>query len=221
MPRTLLILAGVILGISLSAILVFGRFATPAPVFHGTFINPPDPRPDFQLRSGDETIRRSTFMGRPLVVVFGYTSCPDVCPTTMSRLARVMSLLGEDASNVQVALISVDPGRDDPDRIQDYAAGFDPRFVGLTADRETLAAVARDFGIYHQKAGESGYEGHGMPATDPAAHAPDHVGDAYLVDHTTSVTVLDANGDARLLWANETPPEAMAEDLRTLIRLHD
>ncbi len=134
-----------------------------------------------------------------------------------------MALLGEDAANVQVALISVDPDRDHPDLIQAYAAGFDPRFVGLTADRETLAAVARDFGIHHQKAGESGHAGHGAPAENqdeyPSAHAPEHAAGLYLVDHTTSMTVLDANGDARLLWAYETPPEAMAEDLRTLLKL--
>lgn len=225
MPRTLLILAGVILGISLSAIIMLGQFATPAPAFHGTFIDPPDPRPEFQLRSGMEIVHKSAFVGRPLVVVFGFTSCPDVCPTTMSRLARAMALLGEDAANVQVALISVDPDRDDPERIQTYASSFDPRFIGLTGDRETLATVARDFGIHHQIAGESSHAGHGMPAEDPAenhaAHAPEHTADDYLVDHTTIVTVLDAAGNARLLWAYETPPEAMAEDLRTMLRIKE
>ncbi len=215
MPRTLLIVAGVILGISLSAILMLGRFATPAPAFHGTFIDPPDPRPDFQLRSGAKTVTKTAFAGRPLVVVFGFTNCPDVCPTTMSRLARAMALLGDDAANVQVALISVDPDRDDPDHIQTYAAGFDPRFIGLTADRETLAAVARDFGIHHKKVDELA---HGAPPDAHAAHAPEHQVDDYLVDHTTTVTVLDANGNARLLWPYETPPEAMAEDLRTILR---
>jgi protein SCO1/2 len=198
MRRPYLILAGIALGLSLAAILSLGRFAVPRPAYHGTFLDPPDPRPSFSLRSGEQTIHSEAFAGQPLVVVFGYSSCPDFCPTTMSRLARTMTLLDEEAQSVQVVLVSVDPDRDDPRRIQEYAAGFDPRFVGLTGDRAAIEALARAYGIHHE-------HGHAMPEN------------GYLVDHTTRVTVLDAAGQARVLWAYDTAPEAMAEDLRTLL----
>lgn len=224
MQRFVLIVGGILLGLSLAVILTLGRFASPPPAYHGTWIDPPDPRPAFVLRSGDRELRTSDFAGKPTVVVFGFTHCPDVCPTTMSRLARAMALLGEEADAVRVALITVDPDRDDAEHIQAYASSYDPRFVGLSGDRASLEAVAAGFGIHHETvhAGHGNGQGEDQGTADShAAHAaPEAASDGYMIDHTTHVTVLDASGQARLLWPYETTPEAMAEDLRTLL-MHD
>ncbi len=153
---------------------------------------------DFELTSADGLVQKSDYRGKLVVLFFGYTMCPDVCPTTMSRLRQTMDLLGTYADEVQVVMVSVDPERDTPENVSSYARAFNGDFVGLTGTQEQIDRVAADYGIFHAKA-------EGSAAT------------GYLVDHTAAVMVLDRSGDTRLIWSFEITPEQMAEDLRYLV----
>lgn len=165
---------------------------------HGTLLDPPMPGAGFRLTSADRPVQSEDFHGRFVVLAFGYTSCPDVCPATLARLAHAMDLLGESAREVQVVFVSVDPERDDPQRAARFAAAFDERFVGASGSPEAIADVAGAFGIHYAKAEGQSEAG-------------------YLVDHTATTTVLDREGNTRLLWSYDTDAEAMASDLRILI----
>src|SRR5690606_25801317 len=109
---------------------------------HGTLLDPPMPGAGFRLTSADRPVQSEDFHGRFVVLAFGYTSCPDVCPATLARLAHAMDLLGESAREVQVVFVSVDPERDDPQRAARFAAAFDERFVGASGSPEAIADVA-------------------------------------------------------------------------------
>lgn len=167
--------------------------------FHGTLLEPPMPAAEFALASAEGPVRAEDLSGRLVVLTFGYTSCPDVCPATMARLARAVSLLGKDAGEVQVAFVSVDPERDTPERVARYAAAFDERFLGLSGTPEQVADAAGALGAFFEKAEGQSEAG-------------------YLVDHTATVFVLDREGRARLIWSYGTEAEAMAEDLRLLVK---
>lgn len=167
--------------------------------FAGTYLNPPSPAQDFELSSSSGEVKRSDFQGKIVVLIFGYTSCPDVCPATLSEVKRAIQLLGEEASEVQVIMVTVDPERDTPDRVGQYVAGFDPSFVGLAGTHEQVSAVASQYGIYYSRAADASDGG-------------------YLVDHTATITVLDREGQTRLLWSFGTTPEEMAADLRILLK---
>ena len=170
-----------------------------APALHGTFLEPPLEAADFELTSANGRISKSSYEGRIVVLFFGYTFCPDVCPTTMSRLRRTMEILGTTAEEVQVIMVSVDPERDTAENVSSYARAFNGDFVGLTGTQEEIDRVAADYGIFHAKAEGSTNTG-------------------YLVDHTASVMVLDRNGDTRLIWSFEITAEEMADDLRYLVK---
>ena len=170
------------------------------PAFHGTLLEPPMPVPDFTLASADGPVAKSDLRGRLAVLVFGFTHCPMICPTTLARAASALEALGPGAQEVEVVMITVDPERDTPERMQEYAGAFSPDFLGLTGTQEEIADVAAAFGVFHGRSEE------------PAPTAG-----GYLVDHTTSVTVLDREGRARLMWAFGTETEHMVSDLRQLI----
>jgi protein SCO1/2 len=166
---------------------------------HGTFLEPSLPAADFTLTSAAGPVRLADLHGKVVVLFFGYTFCPDVCPTTMVRLGQAMELLGKDADRVQVVMITVDPARDTPERLAEYARAFHPSFIGLSGTQEEIDAVASAYGIYHAKA-------EGSAAT------------GYLVDHTATTTVLDRRGGVRLLWPFDVPAEGLASDLKVLLR---
>ena len=169
--------------------------------FHGTYLDPPMPAKNVTLAAPDGPVQMSDFAGDLVVLNFGYTSCPDVCPATLATLARAKQLLGEDGEDVQVVFVSVDPERDQPERAANYAAAFDASFVGLSGSEEAIADAASAYGVFYEKADTA--------ATTEAG---------YLVDHTATVFVLDREGRARLLWSFGTDAEAMASDLRALAR---
>lgn len=182
------------------AALVLLAGCRPAPTdFHGTYLDPPMPAADVTLASAAGPVRLSDFRGDLVVLNFGYTSCPDVCPTTLATLAQARALLGAAAAAVQVVFVSVDPERDAPARAARYAAGFDTTFVGLSGTPAQIADAASAYGVYYARA-------------DSGATAA-----AYLVDHTATVFVLGRDGQARLLWPFGTDAEAMAADLRALL----
>lgn len=133
-------------------------------------------------------------------VFFGYTQCPDVCPTTMLESAEAMKKLGALADQVQVLFVSVDPERDTPAVLAQYVPAFDPRFLGLYGDAETTARVAKEFKIFYQK----------VAGASPSA---------YTIDHTAGSYVFDKTGKVRLYVKHAQGVDALAEDLKTLIEL--
>jgi protein SCO1/2 len=141
------------------------------------------------------------FRGKAVVVFFGYTQCPDVCPTTLSTLAETMKLLGPDADRVQVVFITVDPERDKPALLAEYVPTFDKRFVGLYGDAEATERVAREFKVIYQK----------QPGATPTT---------YTMDHSAGVFVFDPQGRLRLYARHGQGPEAFASDLRELLRMN-
>lgn len=169
--------------------------ATPAEL-PGTLLDPPLPAPDFTLTSAAGPVSLADLKGKAVVLFFGYTSCPDVCPTTMARLAQAMPSLGAAAEKVQVVMISVDPETDTPEVIDRYVKAFHPSFLGLTGTPDEVATVASSFWVHHAKG-----EGH-----------------EAMVDHTSTLLVLDKEGGTRLLMPSEVDAEEMARALRTLSR---
>lgn len=168
--------------------------------YHGLYLESPKPAADFTLTgAGGQQVSLSDFHGKVVALYFGYTFCPDVCPTTMTEVAKAMRALGKQAEDVQVIMISVDPERDTPDRLAEYVTYFDPRFIGLTGTPEEIADVATLYGIFYEK-----HEG--------------TVATGYLVDHTATVTVVDRGGRVRLVWPFGTTGEDMASDLKQLLR---
>ena len=172
-----------------------GLTATPLP---GTLLDPPKEVGDFTLTNQDgQPFRLSDLRGRVALLFFGYTNCPDICPTTLSEFKRVKALLGDDAERVVFVFVSVDGARDTPERLAAYVRAFDPQFIGLTGDDAALRPIARDFGVFYQRVN---YE------SDTN----------YLVDHTASTFVVDQQGRLRLVFPYGTDPAAIVARLRTL-----
>ena len=167
--------------------------------FNGTVLNPPVPAADFVLASDHGDIRLSDFHGKIVLLYFGYTYCPDVCPLTLGKLSQTVQGLGSSAQNIQVIFISVDPERDTPQKLGQYARGFDPGFIGVTGAPQAIASVTHAYGIFYQKTN---------------IQSPTN----YLVTHTSVVTVIDQQGRWRLLWPEDLQPPAMIHDLKILER---
>ena len=138
------------------------------------------------------------FRGKVVLVNFGYTQCPDVCPTTLADLASAMKKLGPDAAQVQVLFVTVDPKRDKPELLRQYLPAFDPTFLGLYGDAAATSKVTRDFKIYAQE----------RPGKTP---------ETYTVDHAAQTFVYDRQGKLRLLMGYGMAPEAIASDVRILL----
>ncbi len=139
------------------------------------------------------------FKGKAVVVFFGYTQCPDVCPTTMSEMAAVMKQLGALADRVQVIFITLDPERDTPAVLAQYAPGFDKRFLALYGDAAATAKTAQEFKVVYQK----------VPGKQPGS---------YSVDHTSASFVFDPQGRIRLYVRNGQGPEPLVHDLKVLLQ---
>lgn len=169
------------------------------PTLRGTVIEPPKPMPDFTLQSVNGPVSLSDFRGKIVVLYFGYTSCPDVCPTTLANLRRALNDLGEKAGEVQVILVAVDWQKDTPERVASYLSAFHPDFVGLSGTKEQIDAVTKDFFIFYQ------------------INPPDENG-YYTVDHTATTQVLDREGRLMLTWPYGLTSDELLEDLKVLVR---
>jgi protein SCO1 len=142
------------------------------------------------------------FHGKIVVLFFGYTHCPDICPTTLVDTASALKLLpADDAARVQVLFVSIDPERDDPATLKQYVPYFNPDFLGLWGTPEQIARAAKEFRVFYRK------------------HAQQDRG-AYTIDHTAGSYVIDAEGHPRLMWPYAMTAEDMAHDLRALAREH-
>jgi protein SCO1/2 len=168
--------------------------------FRGGVLEPPQPAPDFALASSDgSTFRLREQRGRVVVLFFGYTFCPDVCPLTLSEMVQVRRQLGERAARIRIAFITVDPERDTVERLRAYVGAFDRSFLGLAGDPEALARVRRAYGAVAEK------------RTVPGTRA------AYLIDHSAFVYVVDPEGRLRLMFPFGTSIDDMAHDLGLLL----
>jgi protein SCO1/2 len=174
--------------------------APEAPKFRSTDITGADFGRELALTGHDGKPRvLADFRGKAVVVFFGFTHCPDICPTTLADAAQAMKALGKDAERVQVLFVTVDPERDTPELLAKYVPAFDARFLGLTGDSAAVQKAAKEFRIYYEKrAGKTPGE--------------------YSVDHSAQSFVLDPQGRLRLFVRHDRIAQDLAEDLRTLIR---
>jgi len=138
------------------------------------------------------------FKGKAVVVFFGYTQCPDVCPTTMAEMAAVMQELGPLADRVQVLFVTVDPARDTQELLAKYVPAFDSRFLGLYGDQAATEKVAKEFKVFFQK----------VPGQEPGS---------YTMDHTAGSYVFDPQGRIRLFVRHGQGPEPIVHDLKLLL----
>jgi protein SCO1/2 len=139
------------------------------------------------------------FAGKVVVLFFGYTQCPDVCPITLAEIAQAKKLLGPDGDKVQGVFITIDPERDTPEMLKAYMGNFDPGFVALRGTPDQLAAVAKDFKVYYKK----------VDGKTPGS---------YTMDHSAASYVYDPQGRLRLYTRYGGGPQALADDLRLLLK---
>jgi len=159
--------------------------------------DPPHPAPDFALQGTQAaSFKLSDYRGKVVVLGFGFTSCAEVCPTTLAVLAAARRKLGVDAADVQVVYVTVDPERDSAEHMKKYLATFDPTFVGGTGSAEQLAAVRRKYGIQAEKK---------------------MFGDNYAYVHSSSILLIDRQGSLRALMPYGHSPDDYAHDLRILL----
>jgi protein SCO1 len=155
---------------------------------------------DFQLMDAAGKPRTlADYRGKAVVIFFGYTQCPDVCPTTLAELAEVMKRLGPDADRVQVLFVTVDPQRDTPELLSKYVPAFDSRFAGLYGDAAATERTAKEFKIIYQK----------QPGATPGT---------YSVDHSAGTYIYDPQGRLRLYVSYGQSPDVFAHDLRELLK---
>jgi protein SCO1/2 len=154
---------------------------------------------DFALPDTNGKLRTlADFKGKAVILLVGYTHCPDVCPTTMAELSQAMQQLGPDAARVQVLFVTVDPARDTPEVLSQYVAAFNPSFIGLRPTDAQLAKVAKDFRVYYAK----------VEGKTP---------DSYTMDHTAASYVFDPSGKLRLFARDGQGVRPWIHDLRLLL----
>ncbi len=188
------------LGAVALAILLAGCGQSSNPSFRSTDITGADFGKNFTLVDHNGTPRTlSDFRGKVVVVFFGFTHCPDVCPTTLAELARAVKQLGADGDRVQVLMVTVDPERDTPEILKQYVTALDPRFVGLTGDKDAIARTAREFKVFYQK-------------------SPGPTADTFSVDHSSGSYVFDPQGRLRLLVGYGQGADVFAHDIGQLLK---
>jgi len=171
----------------------------PKPAFQGVDITGADYAQELNLTDADGQARQlADFKGKVTVVFFGYTQCPDVCPTTLLELAQVKKALGADGARVQGVFVTVDPERDTPELLKAYVANFGADFVALRGTPEQTKAAAKNFKVFYSK-------------------VPGKTETSYTVDHTAGSYVFDAKGKVRLFTRYGTGAEALTSDLKILL----
>jgi len=169
------------------------------PAFNNIDISGAEYARDFTLTDAGGARRTlGDYHGKAVVLFFGYTHCPDVCPTTLARLAQARKLLGPEAERVQVLFVTLDPERDTPQLLARYVPAFDPSFVGLTGTQQQIEAAAREFKVFFQK----------VPGPTP---------DTYTLDHSSGSFVFDPKGHVRLYLTDRSGAEQIAADLKRLL----
>jgi protein SCO1/2 len=173
--------------------------SSPAVAFRGTDITGADYARTLVLPDVNGQPRTlGDFKGKVTVVFFGYTQCPDVCPTTMTELAQVKKSLGADADKLQAVFITIDPERDTPEILKSYMASFDPSFVALRGTLEQTRAAAKEFKVFFAK-------------------VPGKTEGSYTMDHSAGAFVLDTKGNVRLFERYGAGAEALTADVKALL----
>ena len=194
----LFLVVGIVIGLSVVAL--FGIPRLKPHTFAGTLLQSPSEAHDFSLTSHTgQKVSLSDFRGKLVILYFGYTFCPDVCPATLAEISGAMDILGKNADDVQTIMISVDPERDTPALLAEYVTHFDSSFLGVTGTPGEIAEIATLNGIYYEK-------NEGSEATD------------YLIDHTASQIVVDEDGHVKLIFPFGTGAEDIAADLEYLLK---
>lgn len=162
-------------------------------------LDPPKELADFTLTSHTgEPLALSNLRGRPVLLFFGYTHCPDVCPTTLGEFKAVKRALGDAGADVAFVFVSVDGARDTPEQVAAYLSLFDPSFIGLTGDEEQVRAIGQDFFVFFERSAGT-------------------TSDGYTVDHTAYSYLIDAEGKLRAIYPFNTAPPVVADDLQALL----
>lgn len=170
------------------------------PELHGTVLQAPDLPSDFRLINDQgESVQLRDLQGKWTLLYFGYTFCPDICPTTLADLKAMNAALGDKADDAQVIFVTLDPERDTPERLDAYLNAFDPSFMGLTGTLEAIDAAATEFGVFYQKHITEGASG-------------------YLIDHTSTVNLIDPKGYVRMVFPYGVSGADIAADLKYFMR---
>jgi protein SCO1/2 len=155
---------------------------------------------DFELTDHNGQVRRlPDFKGKVVVMFFGFTQCPDVCPTSMAELAEIKQMLGKDGDRLQGLFVTVDPERDTPEVLKGYMANFDPSFLALTTTPEKLAILAKDYKVYYKK----------VPGKTPTS---------YTMDHSAGSYIYDPQGNLRLFTRYGSGAKVLASDIAELLK---
>ena len=182
----------------LSAILV--ACSPPAPTFKSMDISGVEWGGDFTLTAHTgKPVKASDFNGKVVIMFFGYTHCPDICAPTLVKLDQLMKRLGDEAKNVQVLFITVDPEHDSVKQLAGFIPAFNPAFIGLTGSDKEITAVAGEYKVAYGK----------NPQSKPGQ---------ILVDHSTGILVKDRKGKLRLLVKNDVMVEGLEHDIRILLK---
>jgi protein SCO1/2 len=191
---------GIVLGAALAAGGILTGCSEKAPSFKSTDITGADYGKSLTLTdaTSGKPVSLEDFRGKVVMLFFGFTHCPDVCPTTLLKAAEVRKQLGEDAERMQVLFVTVDPERDSAEVLSKYVPAFDPSFIALLGDQAATNKAAREFKVFFQK-------------------VPNRDGSSYNVDHTAASYVLDPQGQLRLFVRHTQPVEEIVSDLRQLL----
>lgn len=194
--------------IGISALALIGLVAVVStlfskpPAFRGTSYAEPFPvAADFNLTQANGIpFNLRDQQGKIVLLFFGYTSCPDFCPTTLAEMNLVMNQLGDKSENVQVVFVSVDPKRDTPEKIQAYAGQFHPGFIGLSGSQEELEPIWQSYSIFREEVESDSSLG-------------------VIVNHTVRLYLVDKQGNLRLSYAYGSPVDDIVHDIEFLLRL--
>jgi protein SCO1/2 len=179
---------------------LFGACSESKPQFASIDVTGANYAKNFELTDHNGQVRHLTdFAGKIVVMFFGYTQCPDVCPTSMAELAEVKKALGPDGDKLQGVFVTVDPERDKPEMLKAYMANFDPTFLALTTTPEKLAELAKDYKVYYKK----------VDGKTPTS---------YTMDHSAGSYVYDTKGQLRLFTRYGSGPAALVADIKLLLK---
>jgi protein SCO1/2 len=199
MDKKLIWIGGGILVLIVAGIALSVMFAKP-PAFRGTsYAEPFPPAPEIDLKKADgTTFRLSEQKGKIHLIFFGYTSCPDFCPTTLAEMKQVLDALDNDADNVQVLFITVDPEKDTPEKIQEYVNRFDTAILGLSGTQSELEPVWSGYSIFREVTEQQTALG-------------------TVINHTVRLYLIDLDGNLRLSYAYGTPYQDVVADIELLL----
>lgn len=196
-----LFLGAVLVGFSITFFTM--RFIQGLYTFKGTLIDPPIPAKDFSLNDqSDHPFRLSKQRGKVVLLFFGYTHCPDLCPRTLTHFRNIADALGEKADRVAFVMITTDPERDSPEMLRGFVTSFNPKFIGLRGTKQELDRVYENYWVYVEKEGKKGVNHDGK----------------YLVAHTSSIFVIDQNGNLVLTFPYGMEANEMLSDIAYLVR---